>query len=117
METTCKLQGKSAIPEHIKTEEPLIATPSPEEEQCSREIEESTSPFASTLTSYTDEDMERPSIDIRLKEQFNFKDDKPPKKKRRVGLCEEILIEVRIPRGFCNTICKLSISVFIKIML
>lgn len=41
-----------------------------------------------------DDETQRPSIDIRLKEQFNLKDDKPPKKKRRVGLCEEIIISV-----------------------
>ncbi|CAG9853837.1 unnamed protein product [Phyllotreta striolata] len=37
----------------------------------------------------------RPSIDMRLKELDLFNDDKPPKKKRRVGLCEEIIISPR----------------------
>lgn len=95
METTCQMQVQSPIEENINTEELLSATPSQEEEQCDMEIEENTSPFAIPSTSYDDDEVERPSIDIRLKEQFNLKDDKPPKKRRRVGLCEEILIEVR----------------------
>lgn len=91
MEKSAKLTLKSAIPDHVKTED--TPTPSPDDKNSEEDVENDEDVAASFL----DEDTERPSIDIRLKEQFNLlKDDNPPKKKRRMGLCEEIMISVRI---------------------
>lgn len=91
MEKSAKLTLKSAIPDHVKTED--TPTPSPDDKNSEEDVENDEDAAASFL----DEDTERPSIDIRLKEQFNLlKDDNPPKKKRRMGLCEEIMISVRI---------------------
>lgn len=53
------------------------------------------------------------SIDIRLKEQFNLDSNDPPKKKRRIGLCQEIIISVSINITCYNLIvisCDFSAS-------
>lgn len=89
-------KSKSAIPQHVKLSQPSTSTPSPEI-KFSGESDMETD-HDHSIISNTDDDVQRPSIDIRLKEQFNLKDDKPPKKKRRVGLCEEIIISVSITR-------------------
>ncbi|KAJ8960974.1 hypothetical protein NQ318_020278 [Aromia moschata] len=96
MEKTTKLT--TVIPDHVKTEE--TSTPSPDDitfEDIDLDQEEELSlPPLPVAPSFVEDDVERPSIDIRLKEQFDLlKDDKPAKKKRRVGLCEEILISPR----------------------
>lgn len=82
---------KSVIPDRLKREGKDSATPSPEikvesdneeaTEQSKKEPEENLEPLS--------------SIDIRLKEQFNLDDPEPPKKKKRLGLCEEIIISPR----------------------
>lgn len=86
-------KSKSAIPAHVKLSQPSTFTPSPEV-KFSGESDLETDQDHSIVSATGDEDVQRTSIDIRLKEQFNLKDDKPPKKKRRVGLCEEIIISV-----------------------
>lgn len=93
MERTATNQSsKSIIPQHVKLPEPSTSTPSPEI-KFSGESDMEADLDQSTASATGDEDR-RPSIDIRLKEQFNLKDDRPPRKKRRVGLCEEIIISV-----------------------
>ncbi|KAF7266294.1 hypothetical protein GWI33_020325 [Rhynchophorus ferrugineus] len=86
MDKTTKL--KSVIPDRLKRDGKDSVTPSPEmklesdnddaPDDRKREIEE-----------------EPTSIDIRLKEQFNLDDGDMPKKRKRVGLCEEIIISPR----------------------
>nr|CAH7738465.1 unnamed protein product [Callosobruchus chinensis] len=79
----------------------LDSTPSPtlsdQPSEDRSEVEMRDSPLAGTSVGDLDESLERPSIDIRLKEQFSFmRDDNPSSsKKRRVGLCEEIIISPR----------------------
>lgn len=101
MEKTAAQSTKTVIPQHVKLTEPSTSTPSPEIKfsgESDMEVEQE----HSVATAAGDEEVQRPSIDIRLKEQFNLKDDRPPKKKRRVGLCEEIIISVssRLLKGF-----------------
>lgn len=94
MESASRLVAKAANCEQIKRDQLFTPTPSPKEDEIEMETEENVSLSTSRATCYGDIEAERPSIDIRLKEQFNFRDDKPAKKKRRLGLCEEIIIEV-----------------------
>lgn len=93
MEKTATQSTKSIIPSHLRLAEQSTSTPSPEVKfsgESDMEIDQD-----QAFASFTgEEEVRRTSIDIRLKEQFNLKDDKPPKKKRRVGLCEEIIISV-----------------------
>ncbi|KAJ8945452.1 hypothetical protein NQ314_009204 [Rhamnusium bicolor] len=95
MEISAKLTLKPVIPEHVKIEE--ISTPSPDDKNSDdNDIEIDEDNDMSIMSSFIDEEVDRPSIDIRLKEQFDLlKDDKPPRKKRRLGLCEEIIISPR----------------------
>lgn len=97
MESASKLVAKTANSEQIKREQLFTPTPSPKDDDDFEMETEDTASVSTPIMAYGDMETERPSIDIRLKEQFNFRDDKPPKKKRRIGLCEEILIEV----SFC----------------
>lgn len=90
---SCPQPSKSVIPQHVKGVEQARSTPSPEV-KLSGESDMEVDHDQSVASVVTEEDVHRSSIDIRLKEQFNFKDDRPPKKKRRLGLCEEIIISV-----------------------
>ncbi|XP_019761367.1 probable histone-lysine N-methyltransferase CG1716 [Dendroctonus ponderosae] len=91
LERTLKAPLKSPLPEHLKQEEQVSVTPSPEVKADSENDE--TEPSAQVKEESKDEPMS--SIDIRLKEQFNLDNAEPSKKKRRVGLCQEIIISPR----------------------
>lgn len=86
VEKSAKDSSKILIPQRLT--ETSTSTPSPDVKFSGESDTEIESSIA------VDEESQRPSIDKRLKEQFHLKDDKPPRKKRRVGLCEEILISV-----------------------
>lgn len=93
MEKTAAQSSKSVIPSHVKLTEASTSTPSPEI-KFSGDSDMEVDQDQSIVSVTGDDEIQRPSIDIRLKEQFNLKDDRPPRKKRRVGLCEEIIISV-----------------------
>lgn len=79
-------------PDNVHDETP-VATPSPDDEKhLENEIDVDQIIRRNVLL---EEETRRPSIDMRLKELDLFMDDKPLKKKRRVGLCEEIIISPR----------------------
>ncbi|XP_023021580.2 LOW QUALITY PROTEIN: SET domain containing 2 [Leptinotarsa decemlineata] len=93
MDSSSKVSLKSVLPEQKKMEESMETTPSPED-KISRGVLDHEENIVKS-SSFVEEEVRRPSIDMRLKELDLFKDDKPPKKKRRVGLCEEIIISPR----------------------
>ncbi|XP_056630996.1 probable histone-lysine N-methyltransferase CG1716 isoform X2 [Diorhabda sublineata] len=87
METLPKL-----APDNVLYDTP-ITTPSPDDEkhlENEMDVDE-----IIRRNVQQDDETRRPSIDMRLKELDLFVDDKPVKKKRRVGLCEEIIISPR----------------------
>lgn len=96
MERSTKPMMKLPIPDTVKTEEDDDDEPiSSPDDHYSTEMDVDTREDI-TNTLFADEESNRPSIDIRLKE-FNFlKEDSVPRKKRRVGLCEERLISVSL---------------------
>lgn len=108
LERTLKTPLKSPLPEHLKQEEQISATPSPDVKVrwCSsspRRMQlvfkvdsENDESEASAPVKEECKDEPMSSIDIRLKEQFNLDNAEPLKKKRRVGLCQEIIISVSI---------------------
>ncbi|XP_066260562.1 histone-lysine N-methyltransferase Set2 [Euwallacea similis] len=88
--TPSKAPVKSAIPDHIKKEGSVSITPSPEiKVQTESDDEEDQN------LDVKPEPDQISSIDIRLKEQFNVDATEVPKKKKRTGLCQEIIISPR----------------------
>ncbi|CAG9771752.1 unnamed protein product [Ceutorhynchus assimilis] len=79
-----QISMKSVLPDRVKKEvawESESVTPSPD-----IKLESDNDEIPAKLLS---------SIDQRLKEQFSLDDQGPPKKKRREGLCQEIIISPR----------------------
>ncbi|XP_066157816.1 histone-lysine N-methyltransferase Set2 [Euwallacea fornicatus] len=81
---------KSTIPDHIKKEKSVSMAPSPEikvqtESDDEEDLNLDVKPELDQVS----------SIDIRLKEQFNVDSTEVPKKKKRTGLCQEIIISPR----------------------
>lgn len=93
MEKTASQSTKSNNPFNVKKIQISASNSSPDIKlpgECDTDLDQD----HSVVAPGGDDEVQRPSIDIRLKEQFNLKDDKPPKKRRRMGLCEEIIISV-----------------------
>ncbi|KAL1490468.1 hypothetical protein ABEB36_013156 [Hypothenemus hampei] len=84
MESASKIVLKSA-PDKLKKESELV-TPSPESKP------ESEDSLNSTVTEQTKSES---SIDVRLKQQFHVDGNESGKKKKRPGLCQEIIISPR----------------------
>ncbi|XP_060519038.1 variant-silencing SET domain-containing protein [Cylas formicarius] len=85
-----KVKSSPKLNVAVIKQEDKCCSPSPEiKEDSEEELKEQ-----DLLSESIDQDM-LSSIDIRLKEQFNWDSDRPPPKKKRVGLCQEIIISPR----------------------
>ncbi|CAH0557782.1 unnamed protein product [Brassicogethes aeneus] len=94
MEKSAKLTfNKSAIPQHVRGDSSV--TPSPD--NADEEKDEDKMDFNGDVDDDDDDSDKLTSIDIRLKEQFDFMNEErpPPTKKRRVGLVQERIISPR----------------------